>query len=145
MWEKSKLFCVVTVKGVNGFWNLIDGILNAFLFVLIGLEMLTMNVSYAIILIGIIGIFIVFVARFGSMILPNIGFFIYNRQKYAFKWTEILLLCWGGIRGAISIALALSIEEFPESLVAITYFIVIFSILIQGSSFKWLVSKVYPD
>ena len=52
------------------------------------------------------------------------------------------LLCWGGIRGAISVALALSIPDLPGSLVAITYFIVIFSILIQGSSFKWLINRI---
>lgn len=142
--SKSKKFCENTIRGVNQFWDLIDGILNAFLFVLIGLELLTMSVNYNIILFGIIGIIIVFVARFGSILLPSIGFCIYNPRKYAFKWSEMLLLCWSGIRGAISIALALSIENFPDSLVAITYFIVIFSILIQGSSFKWIIGKVYP-
>ncbi len=142
--SKSKRFCATTVQGVNQFWDLVDGILNAFLFVLIGLELLTMSVNYSIIIMGIIGIVIVFTARFGSMLIPSIGFFIYNRRRYAFKWSEMLLLCWGGIRGAISIALALSIEHFPESLVAITYFIVIFSILIQGSTFKWVIGKVYP-
>ena len=142
--SKSRKFCATTVHGVNQFWDLVDGIMNAFLFVLIGLELLTMDVNYRFIIMGIIGIFIVFIARFGSMLLPSIGFYVYNKNKYAFKWSEILLLCWGGIRGAISIALALSIEDFPDSLVAITYFIVIFSILIQGSSFKWIIGKIYP-
>jgi CPA1 family monovalent cation:H+ antiporter len=143
--SKTERFCATTVLSLNKFWDLVDGILNAFLFVLIGLEMLTINVNYSVLLMGALGIIVVFVARFGSMLLPTIGFFIYDRQKYAFKWSEMLLLCWGGIRGAISVALALSIADFPGSLVAITYFIVIFSILIQGSSFKWLVNKVYPE
>ncbi len=143
--SKSKRFCATTIHGINQFWDLVDGILNAFLFVLIGLELLTMSVNYGIIIMGIIGIIVVFVARFGSMLIPSIGFFIYNRRRYAFKWSEMLLLCWGGIRGAISIALALSIKSLPESLVAITYFIVVFSILIQGSSFKWIIGKVYPE
>ena len=140
--SQSQKFSETTVLSLNKFWDLVDGLLNAFLFVLIGLEMLTITVSYSVILMGTAGIVVVFIARFGSMLLPNM--ILVNRKKYPFRWPEVLLLCWGGIRGAISLALALSLTKLPESLVAITYFIVIFSILIQGSSFKWLVDKVYP-
>ena len=143
--SKTQRFCATTVLSLNKFWDLIDGILNAFLFVLIGLEMLTITLNYAVVLMAVLGIVIVFVARFCSMLLPSIALFTINRKKYAFKWSETFLLCWGGIRGALSVALALSIENFPGTLVAITYFIVILSILVQGSSFKWVIKKVYPE
>lgn len=141
--SKKQKFSETTALSLNKFWDLVDGILNAFLFVLIGLEMLTIDVHYSVILMGILGIVVVFIARFASMLLPSA--LLVDHKKYPFKWSEINLLCWGGIRGAISVALALSISGFPGSLVAITYFIVIFSILIQGSSFKWIVNKVYPQ
>lgn len=140
--SRNQAFSEETALSLNKFWDLIDGILNAFLFVLIGLEMLTINVHYTTFLIGAMGIIIVFLARFGSMLLPSAVLVLYNRRRYPFNWTEMTLLCWGGIRGAISVALALSIPNFPGSLVAITYFIVIFSILIQGSSFKWVINKI---
>lgn len=141
---KTKRFSETISLNIAKFWDLVDGILNAFLFVLIGLEMLTIvNITYSVIVMGIIGIIIVTIARFGSMLLPSI--LLVDRKRYPFKWAEVILLCWGGVRGAISVALALAIPGFPESLVAITYFIVIFSILIQGSSFKWAVNKLYPQ
>ncbi|MDQ5920846.1 MAG: monovalent cation:H+ antiporter, family [Pseudomonadota bacterium] len=143
--SKAKRFSETTTLSVSKFWDLVDGMLNSFLFVLIGLEMLTIvDINYSVLVMGIIGIIIVAVARFGSMLLPSI-ILIDRKKREAFKWSEITLLCWGGVRGAISLALALSIPELPDSLVAITYFVVIFSILIQGSSFKWVVKKLYPQ
>ena len=50
-------------------------------------------------------------------------------------------MAWGGIRGGLSIALALSIDGFPEQLVAVTYVVVVVSILVQGGTFKWAIKK----
>ena len=64
------------------------------------------------------------------------------RQAY---WKENLLMSWGGIRGGISIALALMIpENNSNSIITLTYVVVILSIVLQGSTFKWIVTKLYP-
>jgi monovalent cation:H+ antiporter, CPA1 family len=142
--SRKEKFSQATTQSMNWFWGLFDNMLNAVLFVIIGLEMLVMDVNSSTIVMGVIGIFIVFIARFASMLIPNL---IYAARKYKTKpkinWSEIILLCWGGIRGGISIALALATPNIPHSLIAITYVLVIFSILIQGSSFSWIISKIY--
>lgn len=143
-YSRTQKICKKTHEHLDNFWSLVDDLLNALLFVLIGLEMLTISIHYSTIVMGIIGIIVVMLARFGSILLPNTIYVLCNHKTHRYNWPEISMLCWGGIRGAISIALAIAIPGLPSQLIAITYFIVIFSILIQGSSFKWLVDKLYP-
>jgi len=143
-YSKKQKFSKKTSEYLDNFWALVDDLLNALLFVLIGLEMLTISVHYTTIIMGIIGIVIVMLARFGSIILPHTIYVLLDYKKRSYNWPEISILCWGGIRGAISIALAIAISGIPSQLIAMTYFLVIFSILIQGSSLKWLVEKLYP-
>ena len=120
----------------------IDEILNAFLFVLIGLMMLTIKVDQAAILLGVVCIVIVFIARLISVWAPDFILGTVLRRQSSFSCKKSTLLAWGGIRGGLSIALALSIEGFPDSLVAITYVVVLASILIQGGTFKWAIAKL---
>ena len=125
------------------FWELIDEILNAVLFLLIGLEMLIIKINVTVLIIGVITIFIVLFARFISVYLPVqlLKYFI-KLEKHA-----VAILTWGGIRGGLSVALALSLspEMHRDEFVLITYVIVVFSILIQGltigSFTKRLLSK----
>jgi monovalent cation:H+ antiporter, CPA1 family len=120
----------VTAEYVDKFWELVDEILNAILFVLIGLELLVINTDRTIILIALIIIFITLITRYISVFIPS--FFI--RAKEELNQKTVLILTWGGLRGGISIALALSIpaELGKEIWVTITYVIVCFSILVQG-------------
>lgn len=143
--SKKEKFSHETNQALSQFWGAVDGILNAFLFVLIGLEALTIKKEHLTIIMAIISIGIIFIARLLSMLFPYVIYYLFNYKRRTFNWREILLLCWGGVRGAISVALALDIDNFPSELVAITYFLVIFSILFQGSSFKWVVNKLYPE
>lgn len=143
-YSRKQKFSRKTREYLDNFWILVDDILNALLFVLIGLEMLTISVHYTTIIMGIIGICVVMLARFGSILLPNTIYILCDYKNRRYNWPEISMLCWGGIRGAISIALAIAIPGIPSQLIAMTYFLVIFSILIQGSSFKWLIEKLYP-
>jgi CPA1 family monovalent cation:H+ antiporter len=120
----------VTQEHLDTFWELIDEILNAVLFVLIGLEVLILSFSFNILGIGIVTILIVLLGRFISVGLP-VTLLRYRRE---FSPHAIKILTWGGLRGGISVALALSIPASPEReiILSITYCVVIFSILVQG-------------
>ena len=129
---KRTAMSATTKDYLNKFWELIDEILNAILFLFIGFELLIIPNITNYWLISIICILIVLFARFASIYIPVkvIPF----RNKFS-KGT-IKVLVWGGLRGGVSIALALSIDEGPHKpvILAITYFIVVFSIIVQGLS-----------
>jgi monovalent cation:H+ antiporter, CPA1 family len=112
------------------FWDLIDEIFNAILFLLIGLEMLVIKADPAIILVGLVMIVIVLLARYFSVLVPV----IFLRLWIKFEKNAILILTWGGLRGGLSVAMALSLPPtmHRDELVLITYVIVIFSIIVQG-------------
>jgi len=120
----------VTQEHLDTFWELIDEILNAILFVLIGLEVLILNFSFNILEIGMLTILIVLLGRFISVGLPV----TLLRYRQEFSPHAIKILTWGGLRGGISVALALSIPASPEReiILSITYCVVVFSILVQG-------------
>ncbi|MFS0488749.1 cation:proton antiporter [Leadbetterella byssophila] len=115
---------------LNKFWELIDEIMNAVLFLFIGFELLLIPNILEYWKGGLIAIIVVLFARFLSIWVPTL--FIRFKQKFS-KGT-IKILVWGGLRGGVSIALALSAQdnEYRPLLIAITYFVVVFSILVQG-------------
>lgn len=129
---KTKGMSELTSEYIDKFWELLDEILNAILFVLIGLELLILEMSNKSIIIGLIFTICALIIRYLSVWLPS----IIIRLKEDITHKTLLILTWGGLRGGISIALALSIpDELNKSLwVTITYVIVCFSILIQGST-----------
>ncbi|WP_367753664.1 cation:proton antiporter [Flavobacterium sp. WC2430] len=120
----------ITARYVDGFWELIDEILNALLFVLIGLELLVIQTNQKILIAAFIILVITLITRYISIFIPSISV----RLKEKITQKTRLILTWGGLRGGISIALALSInpEYHKEIWVTITYVIVCFSILVQG-------------
>ncbi len=117
---------------LDTFWELLDEILNALLFVLIGLEVLILSLETGYLLAGLLGIPLVLAVRFVSVGVP----IRILRTFRAFGRHTVSLLTWAGVRGGISIALALSLPPSPHrSLVLfVTYVIVVFSILVQGLS-----------
>ncbi len=119
-----------TAEYIDTFWELIDEILNAVLFVLIGFELLIVNLQFVYILIGFISIIIVLLSRYVSVLIP--AQIVKLKERVSHK--TILILSWGGLRGGISVALALSIkpEMHKDLWVTLTYVIVAFSILVQG-------------
>ena len=121
------------------FWELIDEILNAVLFLLIGFEVLVIPFSMSILYIGLIAIVIVLLARFISVLIPT---FILS-FRLSFEKNMIPILTWGALRGGISVALALSLPDNMHSyeIVPITYIVVIFSILVQGLTIGKLVRQ----
>ncbi|MBK7966227.1 MAG: sodium:proton antiporter [Bacteroidetes bacterium] len=120
----------VTAEYVDKFWELLDEILNAILFVLMGLELLIIQTNHVMILVSFILIGIVLITRYISVWVPS----MIIRMKEEITRKTLLILTWGGLRGGISIALALSIPNDPNKdlFVTITYVIVCFSILVQG-------------
>ena len=119
-----------TREHIDTFWKLIDEILNAVLFVLIGLEVLVLTFAPDYILAGLIIVPAVLLARLVSVALP-ISILKHFRN---FTPNVIKIMTWGGLRGGISIALALSLPDAAarEVLLVITYQVVVFSILVQG-------------
>lgn len=120
----------ITERYVDKFWELIDVILNAILFVLIGLELLVLTFEGSYLLAGLLAIPIVLLSRFAA-IWPPIQIF---KKKLNFVPRTNLIMAWGGLRGGISIALALSLslEMHRELFLVMTYIVVFFSILVQG-------------
>lgn len=120
----------MTREHLDSFWELIDEILNAILFMLIGLEVQVMDFSWGYLMAGVAAIGIALLARWASVTVSV----SIMRPFRSFSPGVISLLTWGGLRGGISVALALSLPPWPgrDTILAITYIVVVFSILVQG-------------
>lgn len=125
---------------VDKFWELLDILLNTILFVLIGMEMLVLTFKFEYLTAGLLAIPLVLMCRYISLLVP-IKFF---ENKLDFVPKTNLIMTWGGLRGGISIALALGLTEVMERdlILVITYVVVVFSILIQGMTVGKLVKKL---
>lgn len=112
------------------FWELIDEIMNAVLFLFIGFELLLIKDLNDYLVAGGICIMIVLVARWIAIFVPT----KFMSLRYRFSPQTVKVLVWGGIRGGVSIALALSIpqNEYSKIIISITYCVVVFSIVVQG-------------
>lgn len=119
-----------TREHLDTFWELVDEILNAVLFVLIGLEVLALTFNEVYLRASLVLIPVVLLARFISVGVPM----SLMRRFRRFTPHAIKILTWGGLRGGISVALALSLPLGPERevILSITYIVVVFSILVQG-------------
>lgn len=126
-----------TREYLDTFWELIDELLNAVLFVLIGLEVLALTFKSEYLEVGLIAIPLVLFARFVSVSLPVQVFRLF--QEFTERAT--LILTWGGLRGGISVAMALSLppSSYRDVLITMTYIVVVFSILVQGLTIERLV------
>jgi CPA1 family monovalent cation:H+ antiporter len=120
----------VTQDYLIKFWELIDEILNAVLFLFIGFELLMIKDLRHFMIPGLLAIVVVLLARFISIWGPTK--FMSLRTRFSPQTVKVLV--WGGIRGGVSIALAMSIpkSEYSEIILSITYCVVVFSIVVQG-------------
>ena len=130
-----------TREHLDTFWELVDEVLNAVLFLLIGLELFVLDLSGKAIAAGALLIVVVLGARFTATSVPV----LLLKRKREFSPGVVRLLTWGGLRGGISVALALAIPksiEHREVILVATYVIVIFSIAVQGLTLKPLVASL---
>jgi CPA1 family monovalent cation:H+ antiporter len=137
-----------TVEHLDLFWELIDEILNAVLFVLLGLEVLVLSFTAWGLLAGLLVVPVVLFARWLSVGLPIWSL----RRNQAFPRNTVKVLTWGGLRGAISVALALSLPNLAgaagserDEILVLTYVVVVFSLLVQALTFGPLMRRwVHP-
>lgn len=140
--NRGKTFAMsdVTRDYLAKFWEVTDEILNAILFLLIGLELVLVDFKFQYTFIGVITALLLVVARYISLFFPAwlFGF------KKALGNNTLIIMTWGGLRGGISIALALSLSPGPykDLLVSVTFVIVLFTILIQGFTIEGLIKKI---
>lgn len=127
-------------KYLDTFWELMDEILNAILFVLIGLELLVLSFHGEHLLAAILAIPIVLMARFISVGLP----IVLMHATRTFARGTVPMLTWGGLRGGVSVALALSLPSSPyrDLILTMTYVVVVFSIIGQGLTIGSVMRRV---
>lgn len=131
-----------TRRHVDLFWEMVDDVLNAVLFVLIGLEVLRVSLKPIWLLAGAGCVVIVLFARLASISLPVLA----SGHLRTFRGATIPVLTWGALRGGIAVALALSIPAGDERdiVLTMTYVVVVFSILVQGLTIGPLVRRLTP-
>ena len=124
----------VTRERLDVFWELIDEVLNAVLFILIGLEIVAISITASQVYLGLLAILAVLAGRVISVGVPSA---LMGLGKQYERGT-IALLTWGGLRGGLSIAMALSLPLGAQKdiILPVTYIVVLFSILVQGLTFK---------
>jgi CPA1 family monovalent cation:H+ antiporter len=127
---------------VDKFWELIDILLNAILFVLIGMELLILTYAGSYLLAGVLAIPIVLLGRHLALWAPVKIF----ERRLDFVPRTHTMLTWGGLRGGISIALALTLTEEMnrELFLVVTYVVVVFSILVQGLTIEGVMRRLLP-
>jgi CPA1 family monovalent cation:H+ antiporter len=141
---RENAMSTATVEYVDKFWKTIDELLNAFLFVLIGIEVILISVRRDFWFLSAVAIVVVLLSRFLSVLVP------YLATK---KWSGLpretpVLMTWGGLRGGLSIAMALTIQRsLPEKDLWIfaTYMLVIFSLAVQAISLKYVLRHYYGN
>jgi CPA1 family monovalent cation:H+ antiporter len=131
-----------TRRHVDLFWELLDEILNAVLFVLVGLQVITIHFPIGGIYAFVAGAAAIVVTLFARWLTVGLPFVVFRRAMRLPRGSAGILT-WGGLRGGISIALALAIPRGhqPEALLALTYCVVAFSILVQGLTFGKVVKR----
>lgn len=139
---KEEAMSDLTKQYVDKFWHLIDVLMNAILFVLMGLKILSIRYEYDYILVALCAIPLLLLCRYLALVIP---------YRLARRWLHVTpatikMMTWGGLRGALSIAMVLSLPEtipVRDELVFITYVIVFFSIFIQGLTVERFAKRLY--
>ena len=147
-WTRYTGFSEQSEKYLDEFWHLLDEFLNALLFLLIGLAMLLVEFHWQAWILVLGSIPLVLAARFISVAVPYVGF----RRFRSYNKFSIRILTWGGLRGGLSLAMALSIPvgvklgangqiELRDVVLMMTYAIVLFSIIVQGMTITPIINK----
>ena len=129
-----------TRKYVEAFWKLVDEILNAVLFLMIGFEVFAVAFELDFLISGVMAIALALLARFTAVSIPVMML----KPFRTFSKGVIPIMTWGGLKGGISVALALSLpdSEWKPLILTATYVVVIFSIVVQGLTVTRLAERV---
>lgn len=132
-----------TTEVIHSFWSLLDQVLNVLLFGLIGLYMVSFEHSWLELIVICVAVPTVLIGRWVSVVLPVSALRLVSDMVYPHT---VKILTWGGLRGAVSIALVLSLPNFDgkDVLVNATYGVVLFSLLVQGLTMKGFLQKHIP-
>lgn len=132
----------LTRENLKTFWLLVDDTLNALLFLLIGIEIAAIDLEQRAMLLTVAMIPTVLLARWLSVTASALPLSLHLPGRFG----SFLVLTWGGLRGGISVALALALPASPykDALLTIAYGIVVFSIVIQGLSLEWVARRTLP-
>ena len=127
---RKKSMSELTERYMDQFWELVDMGLNAILFLLIGLRLVGLSFNSNVAILGLVAIVIVLLARFVTIKLLSVTFHKIVKTDHK----EQMIVVWSGLKGGLSLAMALSIPNMPmkDPIVFITYAIVLFSIIVQG-------------
>lgn len=140
--NRGRLFAMSekTREHLDTFWELVDEILNAVLFVLIGLEMLVVDFEMRYLGAALLTIPLVLLGRFIAVGTP----ISLMRRKRSFLPYTVRMMVWGGLRGGISVALALSLPPSPERdlILTLTYGVVVFAIMVQGLTIGQVAKRI---
>ncbi len=125
---------------VDEFWELVDETLNAVLFLLVGLVVLESHAGRSVIAIQCIAILVALAARWISVLISTAAADLVSRRQNRFKKGSVTLLTWGGLRGGLAVAMALSLPpgRTRDLLLPAVYGVVVFSVLVQGTTLPWL-------
>ncbi len=131
-----------TREALDLVWSFIDETLNAALFLLVGLELVVLSRTDGQAAAGLLMIPVALVARYLAVLVPLSAL----RLRRSFTPYAVAILTWGGLKGAISVALALSLPPFPgrDTVVIATYAVVVFSIVVQGLTVGPLIRRLVP-
>ena len=141
---RSTAMSETTRRYLDNFWEIVDDVLNAVLFALVGLEVIAIKMDWEYAILGLVAIPLVLIARLISVALPGATFHVVG--LIPFNKNALTALTWGGLRGGISIALALSLPQSDERNILVTaaYIVVTFSVIVQGLTFGRLIKKLFP-
>ena len=131
----------VTKTHLAAFWHLKDEILNAVLFVLIGFVVIMLSHEAEVLILSVLVILVSLLARWLAVFIPMMGLSPVAKKERG----DIIILAWAGLRGGISVALALALPEIAEKpiILTATYAVVVFTILIQGLSIEPLIKRIH--
>ena len=140
---KSRVFGGASVEHIRSFWHTIDQVINLLLFCFVGLDVLLLRPSGTELWAGVLLIVVVLAARLISVGLP----ISLLRRREGYGAYTVRLLTWGGLRGAIAISLALALppSSYRETLVTVTYIVVLFTLLVQGLSIGPVITRALKD
>lgn len=136
---KSRVFGGTSVEHIRSFWHTIDQVINLLLFCFVGLDVLLLRPSGTELGAGALLIVVVLAARLISVALP----ISLLRRREGYGAHTVRLLTWGGLRGAIAISLALALppSSYRETLITVTYTVVLFTLLVQGLSIGPVITR----